>query len=313
MVCLGSVFISLILRFLFTQVPFAHAQDGQIFKWGFTDTEASTLPSCHNMRIAAKPLLRHGVPPFYMIALAVSGTPITTFIGTNASDLAWTVQHPIGTQLVLGVVDSQGTSGGIDPPLYTVIEGKETECMPAITAEPTFTIAANVTDALSTCEPWGLTIRGGTPPYNFTFAALDAPGATNVTFDDAAYTYINRVPPQTQLIASVSDVTGRWASGSPFVRTEGSPNLDCLGILGSNAGTQPNTTSPITTSTDPTRRRVTIIVGACAGALLLLCIALIYIVWRQRRTMALNPEMPQLDPFHGLPSTTPSSLWSPAS
>ncbi|KAF8155004.1 hypothetical protein K438DRAFT_1987231 [Mycena galopus ATCC 62051] len=52
-----------------------------------------------------------------MIAFAVDVTPSTSFIGESQSDLTWTVTQP---ELVLGVVDSHGTSGGIASPLYTV-------------------------------------------------------------------------------------------------------------------------------------------------------------------------------------------------
>ncbi|KAJ7143982.1 hypothetical protein C8R44DRAFT_564898, partial [Mycena epipterygia] len=118
------------------------------------------------------------VPPFYMIAFAVGGAPTTTLIGTNESGLSWTVDHT----LLLGVVDSEGTTGGIGELLYQVTE---------------FTISANVTDTLNTCQPWGLTISGGTPPYNLTLAVLNAPDVTNVTLgaNDSVYTYINRAEP----------------------------------------------------------------------------------------------------------------------
>jgi hypothetical protein len=42
-------------------------------------------------------------------------------------------------------------------------------------------VVANVTDTLTTCQPWGLTIKGGTPPYNLTLAAVNSPVVTNVT------------------------------------------------------------------------------------------------------------------------------------
>ena len=82
---------------------------------------------------------------------------------------------------------------------------------------------ANVTDTLTTCQPWRLSITGGVPPYNVTLAALDSPIVTNVTLlgTDDAFTYIDRADPGTQLIAGVSDLTGRWASGTPIVHTQG--------------------------------------------------------------------------------------------
>ncbi|KAJ7826535.1 hypothetical protein B0H13DRAFT_1657479, partial [Mycena leptocephala] len=122
----------------------------------------------------------HAVPPFYMIAFAVGGAPITTLIGMNESDLSWTVSHPI-------VVDSHGNTGGIAPPLYTTTD---------------FYMTANVTDVLATCAPWGLTVHGGMPPYTLTLAALDSPSVTNVTLgpNGSMFTYINRANPGSQMI-----------------------------------------------------------------------------------------------------------------
>ncbi|KAJ7813931.1 hypothetical protein B0H14DRAFT_2182083, partial [Mycena olivaceomarginata] len=161
----------------------------------------------------------HGIPPFYIMAFPVGGSPITSFIGTDPSNLTWTVRHPAGTRLLLGVVDSAGNSGGVDVPLYTVIEGATTQCIPPAVAAAPFNVTANVTDVLTTCQPWGLTIRGGTPPYNVTLAALNATEMTNVTLgpNDTVFTYINRAEPGTQMIG----VNGRWATGSPLVRTQG--------------------------------------------------------------------------------------------
>lgn len=37
-----------------------------------------------------------GVPPYYMLAFAVDGTPTTNLIGTGQGDLLWTVNQPAG-------------------------------------------------------------------------------------------------------------------------------------------------------------------------------------------------------------------------
>ncbi|KAJ7813948.1 hypothetical protein B0H14DRAFT_2458320, partial [Mycena olivaceomarginata] len=215
------------------------AQAGQMFEWGFSGPQSvsTSLPSCRTFPIAVDNLSAHGIPPFYMMAFAVGGSPIISFIGTNPSNLAWTVRHPIGTRLLLGVVDSRGNFGGVDAPLYTVIEGATTQCIPPAVAAAPFNVTANVTDVLTTCQPWGLTIRGGTPPYNLTLAALNAPEMTNVTLgpNDTVFNYINRAEPGTQMIASVSDLNGRWATGSPLVRTQGSSNVSCPGLASSGS------------------------------------------------------------------------------
>ncbi|KAJ7174886.1 hypothetical protein C8R46DRAFT_867728, partial [Mycena filopes] len=120
------------------------------------------------------------VPPLYMIVFAIGEAPTTSFIGNNASALSWQVRHPVG--------ESSGSS---------------TQCFPPANTGHPFTINANVTDTLATCEPWGLTLIGGTPPYNVILAAPDSPVITNVTFGDPKYsvlTYINRVEEGRQLI-----------------------------------------------------------------------------------------------------------------
>ncbi|KAJ7673604.1 hypothetical protein B0H17DRAFT_168797 [Mycena rosella] len=253
-------------------IPLIRAQGGLMFEWGFAEGwVSSSLASCRTFPITADPVIAHGTPPFYMMAFAVGGTPTTTFIGTNESHLAWSVHHPIGTQLVLGVVDSNGHSGGIDKPLYTVTEGSTTECLPEAATEPVFKISANVTDALDTCEPWGLTIEGGAPPYTLTLAALNSPDVRNITLgpNDTVYTYINRADPGTHMIASASDRNGRWATGSPLVRTQGSADVNCLGLVSSSSnGTSIAQRAPSSQSMSR-RTRIAIIVAAAMGSLLL--------------------------------------------
>ncbi|EDR06206.1 uncharacterized protein LACBIDRAFT_329023 [Laccaria bicolor S238N-H82] len=63
-----------------------------------------------------------GVPPYYMTAFAIGGTPTTTLIGTDASSLSWTVTQP---------VDAVGSEGGIPADIYevTVLGGSSnTDC-----------------------------------------------------------------------------------------------------------------------------------------------------------------------------------------
>ncbi|KAJ6462083.1 hypothetical protein C8R45DRAFT_776092, partial [Mycena sanguinolenta] len=192
---------------------------------------STSLPPCQSLSLKADARAANGIPPFYMMAFAVGSTPSTSFIGTDQNNLAWTVTYPVGKSLlepyllVLGVVDALGQSGGIDPPLYTVSDSATTQCVSPALANPssTFKISANVTHVLNTCQPWGLTIEGGTPPYNLTLAELDAGNVTNVTLGstDTVFTYINRMAPGGQVIASASDIKGNWATGSPLVRTQG--------------------------------------------------------------------------------------------
>ncbi|KAJ7511907.1 hypothetical protein B0H11DRAFT_719331 [Mycena galericulata] len=197
---------------LLAMVPGIYAQSNQTFEWGFLGPQSfsSSLPSCRSFSLEADATGRiaNGVPPFYMMVFPVGGIPSTTFIGTNQSNLTWTLTYPVGTKLVLEVVDSLGQSGGIPSTLYTVIDGETTQCIPTPSTEAPFTIKANVTDVLNTCQPWGLAVEGGTPPYNLTIAPMNSGNITNATFgpDDSVFTWINRAPPGTHLIASASDL-----------------------------------------------------------------------------------------------------------
>lgn len=103
------------------------------------------LPSCQSFGITVEPVnatnITHGIPPFYMVAWEIGGTPRTTLLGLNETSLSWTVDHPVGewrlrlsvlhfpfiisslwtgASLMLNVVDSQGNGGGVPPQAYTV-------------------------------------------------------------------------------------------------------------------------------------------------------------------------------------------------
>lgn len=97
---------------------------------------------------------------------------------------------------MLNVVDSQGNGGGIPPQSYNVVPSRTTECQVGSNATD-FTVSANVSDTVNTCQPWGLRIKGGVPPYNISFAQLNSPVVTNVTIPTGldAFTYINRATP----------------------------------------------------------------------------------------------------------------------
>jgi hypothetical protein len=81
-------------------------------------------------------------------------------------------------------------------------DGQSTHCVTTPPATPRFEITANVTKQLSTCQPWGITIAGGVPPYTLVVQAINAGGATNVTmpYGEDVFTYINRAPPNIQLL-----------------------------------------------------------------------------------------------------------------
>ncbi|KAF7290554.1 hypothetical protein MIND_01295500 [Mycena indigotica] len=292
-----------LVSFLFTFIVFvcaitpARAQTNKIFQWQFAQALSQSLPSCRSLGIQVKPFFAtnntHGVPPFYMMSFPVNGmgTPHNTLIGTDESNLAWTVDQPVGAQLLLYVMDSTGSSGGVPPQLFTVVAGSSTQCIPAAPTGAPFTVTANVTDTLTTCQAWGLTIQGGTPPYNVTFAALNSPVVTNVTMGpvDDAFTFIDRADPGTQLIAAISDLNGRWASGTPIVKTTGSTNVDCVGLV-SKSGTAAEIKQQAlqAAATSKARHQSAIIAGVVVTIVVLLLLAGVGVFLFLRRRKALK-------------------------
>ncbi|KAJ7159841.1 hypothetical protein C8R43DRAFT_345930 [Mycena crocata] len=299
----GPVATLLTVLVLSCAIAPCRAQTNKIFQWQFAGNSLSqSLPSCRNFSINVKPFNpandTHGVAPFYMIAFGVNSTPVTTLIGTSENQLSWQVTQPIGTQLLLQVVDSQGSSGGVPPNLFTVTPGQTTNCIPPASTDPPFTVTANVTDALTTCQPWGLTIKGGTPPYNVSFAALNSPIVTNVTMgpNDDTFTFIDRADPGTQLIAAISDLNGRWASGTPIVKTQGSTNVDCVGLVSSSGNsTQIKEQEKAALATSKSRKNAATIAGVVVTLLVLLLLgaAVIFLYLRRRKMQTVREVTPR--------------------
>lgn len=100
------------------------AQTNKLFQWGFANSVgpplfllsstvtialspqslSTTLPTCTNLPIIVKSYdpttnSTHGTPPYYMIAFAIGGTPVTTLIGTDQGNLSWTVTQAVGSLL----------------------------------------------------------------------------------------------------------------------------------------------------------------------------------------------------------------------
>jgi len=86
---------------------------------------------------------------------------------------------------------------------YSLVKaGKSTSCTAQPSGLPNFKFTANVTSEISTCDPLGLTISGGTSPYIVSLVPSNAPAVTNVTLPlaDDSYTYINRASPGGELV-----------------------------------------------------------------------------------------------------------------
>lgn len=71
-----------------------------------------------------------------------------------------------------------------------------------------FTLKANATDTISTCDPWMLTIKGGVKPYKLTLLQLGSPTVTNVTMgaEDDGFVYVMRGAPDTLLIGETQEL-----------------------------------------------------------------------------------------------------------
>ncbi|KAF8193743.1 hypothetical protein BJ912DRAFT_924408 [Pholiota molesta] len=223
---------SLLLRFFSFFCTFVISAVGEntsgLFQWAFRDTTLpSTVPTCNTFPItiinAPNTNATNGVPPYYMISFPVGGTPQTTLLGSDVNNLVWTVTQPAGSQLLLSVVDSQQNPGGVPGQLVTVIAGQTTQCVITPINTRAFTVSANVSKNIETCAPWGITIAGGSPPYNITLLETNNPNVTNITMGFGAdrFTFINRANPNGKLFAAVSDLEGRWATGTPVVNPIG--------------------------------------------------------------------------------------------
>lgn len=129
--------------------------------------------------------------------------------------------------------DANGDFSGFPNQYYNVVAGQSTACMPSLpTSIPK--LEPNISNAdLQTCQPWGMTVSGGVPPYSVTLAVLGAPVFTNVTAttDFDRFTYINRADPGSEMIATVQDSTGQFGIGTPPVFTKGSRDILCPGLV----------------------------------------------------------------------------------
>jgi hypothetical protein len=222
------------------------------------------------------------------MAFEVGGVPTTTLVGTDEKSLSWTVNHAPNAQLMLGMVDSNGSSGGIPPKLYSVVTGQSMNCLVNPTNPTAFTVTSNLTGSVTTCQPWGLTIRGGVPPYTVTLAARNSPIVTNVTLGpaDDAFTYIDRADPDTDLIAAVSDFTGRFASGTPLVKTRGSPIVDCIGLVSSSGNsTIIKQQADAAAAAVRAHKRKTITIGVCVtlAGLIIIAGTILVVLYKRRR------------------------------
>ncbi|KAJ7573929.1 hypothetical protein C8J56DRAFT_839598 [Mycena floridula] len=320
-----------IFQFLAFLVTSSMAQ-AQAFEWSFSDPAVTTdIEACKKLSVNVTCLVGSKCTgPYYMLALVDGGIPRTSLLGQTTTELSWFVDEPIGSSMLLTIVDAEGKPGQISSELYTVIAGASKSC---ITTTPTtsFTFTANVTKELSTCDPWGLSITGGAPPYTVTLASIEASSVTNSTLDatDNLYIYINRASPGAGLLAAVSDSKGQWAAGTIFVQTKGGSDYKCDGAVSSSGQSSDQSSSIPSASITMATTTFSIISSSTAdsgvfvtgkrhnnGLIIVVCLVAVMIMtaatcfWLQgKRRKAAKKYNTQVQPFKIEIAGPPSESW----
>ncbi|KAF6744417.1 hypothetical protein DFP72DRAFT_1078791 [Ephemerocybe angulata] len=233
----------------------------------------------------------HGIAPYYMMAFPVGGTPVTKYIGNSDTALVWEVSHAPGTKLLLTVVDSTGSFGGVPPRMFDLVSPPPVSFRnpllrpsrsPPISRQTDSKLASH--GASRSREEFRLT--------NLSIAAVNSPVITNVTIPSGfdAFTYINRAEPNGQMIIGVADFTGNWASGVPLVSTYGSENYDCVGLVSSNGVASQLAKEAEDRKKAKDKKRTAIVAGVTVPLVILLLAAIGVGVWWYRRKKQLEKE-----------------------
>ncbi|GJE96423.1 hypothetical protein PsYK624_126200 [Phanerochaete sordida] len=206
------------------------AQLRPAFQWTWGPGAPST-PSFEECQTLPISLIGVGQPPYYMLAFESGGISTSSQIGYDPANLWWQVNHKQGSSLVLAIVDSNHSTGGVPQNVFTVTAGNDTSCLQSIPSS-TAVLHANVSDTMSTCDPLGLTVTGGQKPYTIVLAETHSDTVTFVSLadDDDTLTYISRVDPAWKVIASVYDASGHWGTSSNIIQASGSANTTCTGL-----------------------------------------------------------------------------------
>ncbi|KAI0065222.1 hypothetical protein BV25DRAFT_1913839 [Artomyces pyxidatus] len=273
--CIPLIYLPLLFCLFGSRV----AAQSPAFLWSFKGN-TTVLPECQSVALSVQSTTVE--PPFYMIAYEVDGTTTVSSVDTDGNNLSWQVNHRAGSELLLNLVDSAGHSGVVSPATWAVEDGDSASCVPTLpTTFPVLT--ANVTKDLSTCQPLGLVMSGGSPPYTISIAS---PGATvlNLTLSaqDDMFTYINKAVPSSDLLVTASDSAGRWAVQSVLINTVGSADTQCPS-LASTSGSSTSQTDPFANAT--TSHHVALVVGICVGVAFTIIFGGLLFLWcflRQR-------------------------------
>ncbi|KAG8810556.1 hypothetical protein FRC17_002884 [Serendipita sp. 399] len=171
-----------------------------------------------------------------MIAYPENGVPIASSLGSGTGSMQWTPPFAAGTKLILSVVDSLGNSGGVSRRSYIVGSGPA-GCVPSNSNSDLKITISSAGNTLQTCDTLPIRIEGGTKPYTVTLASTDSDSAVNITLNanNDYLQWINKATPNQELIASVSDSTGRYATSSQLFTTAGTTDKSCPGLQDSQS------------------------------------------------------------------------------
>ncbi|KAG6373566.1 hypothetical protein JVT61DRAFT_6212 [Boletus reticuloceps] len=222
-----------ILWFSFQQ---CHAQENSVLPWrlagGNETLGPNQLMECDSLDILLSSETSYTLQSnasYYVLAFEPGGTATVSFVGYDSSALRWTIQHPAGTQLILALLDSFGTSLGVRPDIYAVIPGPG-DCLaksetPGILLEATEPKTTPLFGRPISCRPWETSFSGGKLP-NLVDAVVLEPGGVHGDFAPSGEYILPYTSRGGQPAVIVSDANGMldttgsiiriWAKDTPF-------------------------------------------------------------------------------------------------
>jgi hypothetical protein len=128
MTYVGNILNIFLVLVVFTW-PCLSSDIAYTFQWAWADSSqqiSTVLTECQFVKIKLinitnPPPVTAPTPPYYFMAYESGGFSTATFVGTDPANLTWQVKYAGGTQLMLGMADAEGNTGGIPEDLYTVV------------------------------------------------------------------------------------------------------------------------------------------------------------------------------------------------